>query len=210
MQHEPQTARVPFATPASWAQAQVEHVDELLLEQAHLEKMAAAGAVAFLFRAPLDATLHGRLSRLAREELVHFERALKLLEARGVAFQTQPSSGYAERLKKAIRRDLEGRRADELLIAAVIERRSHERMSLLAEALVEVAPEVSAFYRDLCPAEERHEELYLELAALVVGEHAARARYAELTQHEAEVLASLPFSARLHGGLPEVATEARG
>ena len=75
-----------FVTPAAWATAQLGNLDELLLEQAHLEKKAAAGAVAFLFRLPLEPRLHRQLSALAREELVHFERTLKLLAARGVAF----------------------------------------------------------------------------------------------------------------------------
>jgi tRNA-(ms[2]io[6]A)-hydroxylase len=193
----------PFATPPAWARAQLANVDELLLEQAHLEKKAAAGAVAFLFRVPLDAKLHKQLSALAREELVHFERTLKLLDQRGVAFETQTSSGYAEKLKKAIRRDYTGRLCDELLVAAIIEHRSHERMGLLAAALAEAEPEVARFYADLCPAEERHEQLYVDLATLVVDADAVRTRYRELAEHEAQVLRTLPFGARLHGGLPD-------
>ena len=190
-------------TPASWATAQLPHLDELLLEQAHLEKKAAAGAVSFLFRLPLEPRLHRRLSSLAREELVHFERTLKLLAARGVSFSPQSSSGYAERLKKAVRKDQPERLVDELLVAAVIESRSHERMTLLAEATAGPHPDVSAFYSDLCPAEERHERLYLDLATLVSDADSVRSRYGELVQHEAQVLGGLPFCARLHSGLPD-------
>ena len=191
-----------FATPPAWAEAQRSNVDELLLEQAHLEKKAAACAVAFLFRLPMDASLHRQLSALAREELVHFERTLKLLDKRSVAFNTQPSSGYAEQLKKAVRGDLQSRLIDELLVAAIIEARSHERMSLLAAALQASEPEVASFYADLCPAEERHEQLYFELATLLVDAPRARQRHGQLAEHEAAVLRGLPFSARLHGGLP--------
>jgi len=199
----------PFVTPPAWAAAQLAHVDELLLEQAHLEKKAAAGAVAFLFRLPLQPRLHKQLSALAREELVHFERTLKLLDQRGVAFETQASSGYAEKLKKAIRKDYQERLVDELLVAAIIEHRSHERMSLLAESLAEPEPEVARFYSDLCPAEERHEQLYVDLATLVLDGDSVRTRHQQLQQHEARVLAGLPFTARLHGGLPPEATEAQ-
>ncbi|MGC6489505.1 MAG: tRNA isopentenyl-2-thiomethyl-A-37 hydroxylase MiaE [Planctomycetota bacterium] len=202
MTSEASDAPTTSATPQRWVDAVRAHLDELLLEQAHLEKKAAAGAVTFLFRLPLDARLHRKLSALAREELVHFERALRLLERRGVAFETQTSSGYAERLKKAIRRDAPARLVDELLVAAVIERRSHERMSMLAAALAAAEPEVARFYADLCPAEERHEELYVELAELVADAPSVRARHQEWLDHEAEVLAQLPFSPRLHGGLP--------
>ena len=191
---------IPSVTPPGWAERQLPHLDTLLLAQAHLETEAAAGALAFLFRLPSDATLHRRLSALAREELLHFERSLKLLEKRGIAYGLQESSGYAERLKKGARRD-EGRLRDELLVAAIIEHRSHERMSLMAQATAATEPEVSRFYAELCPAEERHEDLYLELATLVSDVETVRIRYQELFAHEARVLAELPFCARLHGGL---------
>ena len=192
-----------FVTPAAWATAQLGNLDELLLEQAHLEKEAAAGAVAIPFRLPLEPRLHRQLSALAREELVHFERTLKLLSSRGVAFAAQYSSGYAEQLKKKVRKELADRLVDELLVAAVIERRSHERMTLLAAATAAQHPEVAAFYADLCPAEERHERLYLDLATLVCDADSVRSRYGELVRHEARVLGGLPFSARLHSGLPD-------
>lgn len=188
-------------TPPEWAQKLVPHLDTLLLEQAHLEKKAASIAVSFLFRLPMDAVLHRQLSALAREELTHFERTIKLLDQRGIAFVPQPSSGYAERLKRVIRKDLKERLTDELLVAAIIEHRSHERMTLLSRATAEVAPEVSRFYADLCPSEERHEQLYLDLATTVVDAATVESRYQELCAHEAQVLAELPFSPRLHGGL---------
>ncbi|HIE69092.1 MAG TPA: tRNA-(ms[2]io[6]A)-hydroxylase [Planctomycetes bacterium] len=192
----------PSLTPAGWAERQLPHLDTLLLEQAHLEKKAAAAALAFLFRLPTDASQNRQLSALAREELVHFERTLKLLELRGIAFAPQEASGYAEKLKKAVRRDAT-RLGDELLVAAIIEHRSHERMTLMARATAETEPVVSRFYSDLCPAEERHEQLYLDLATSVVDAETVRTRHAELLAHEARVLAELPACPRLHGGLRE-------
>ena len=193
-----------FVTPAAWADAQLPHLDTLLLEQAHLEKKAAAFAVSFLFRLPLHGALHRQLSKLGREELMHFERTIKLLDQRGIAFAPLHSSNYAAELKKAARRDLEGRLADELLIASIIEHRSHERMSLMAVATRAKEPEVSAFYADLCPSEERHEQLYLDLATLVVDAEAVRIRHAELFEHERRILHELPFNNRLHSGLPTI------
>lgn len=206
-----------FVTSPAWARAQIGHVDELLLEQAHLEKKAAAAAVAFLFRLPLHDRLHRQLSALGREELVHFERTLRLMQRRGVAFEHQPSSGYAERLKRAVRRDQPERLIDELLVASIIEHRSHERLSLLAQGLADAEPEVAAFYADLCPSEERHEGLYVELATMVAeradGADGAcvAARLEQLFAHEADVLRRSPFAARLHSGWPDPsrATEPR-
>jgi tRNA-(ms[2]io[6]A)-hydroxylase len=191
---------LPYATPSHWAPTLVGHLDTLLVDQAHLEKKAAAGAVSFLFRVPGGADAQRALSALAREELVHFERALRLLAARGVAFMPLPPAAYAERLKAAIARTMPERLADELLVAAIIEARSCERMGLLADALQAVDPEAAAFYADLCEAEARHQSLYVELAAELLPAAALAARWQHLARHEAAVLAALPVVPRLHGG----------
>lgn len=191
---------LPFVTPRAWAEAQRDHTAELLVEQAHLEKKAAAAAVAFLFRLPTVVAWHRELSALGREELVHFERTLRLLDARGIPFVPQAPSPYAERLKRAIGSTMPQRLADELLVAAIIEARSCERMSLLAEVLQESDPALAAFYADLCLAEARHQPIYRDLAAVVLPAADVARRWRELGAHEAEVLRTTPWAARLHSG----------
>jgi tRNA-(ms[2]io[6]A)-hydroxylase len=193
---------LPFCTPPAWAQRLVPHVDELLVEQAHLEKKAAAAAMSFLFRVPVAPDVLRGLSALAREELVHFERTLKLLAARGVPFTSQPPSAYAERLKAGVARTMPQRLVDELLVGAIIEARSCERMRLFAAALRGVHADVADFYEDLVAAEERHAVLYAEVASQLVPPADVARRWRELGRHEAEVLNALPWSPRLHGGLP--------
>ena len=61
------------------------------------------------------------LSVLAREELVHFERALKLLSRRRIPFRPQVSVVYATKLQGPITTDMPARLIDELLTAAIIE-----------------------------------------------------------------------------------------
>jgi len=185
----------------AWAAAQFAHRAELLLEQAHLEKKAAAAAVQFLFRLPAGSDDLRALSALAREELVHFERTLRLLAQRGIAFAAQPPSPYAERLKTAVARTMPERLVDELLVAAVIEARSHERMALLADAFAARDAELADFYADLVAAEARHAPLYVDLAGRVLAPAAVAGRHADLLRHEAAVLAALPFAPRLHSGV---------
>lgn len=192
-----------YATPAGWAAAQWPHRAELLVEQAHLEKKAAAAAISFLFRVPMDERSQRALSALAREELAHFERSLKLLGQRGIAFGPQPPSAYAEKLKQGIARTMPDRVVDELWVAALIEARSHERMELLATAFAAEDPELAEFYRDLCAAEARHAPLYLDLAAGCASPELVAARGASLSAHEAAVMQALPFAARLHSGWAE-------
>jgi tRNA-(ms[2]io[6]A)-hydroxylase len=187
-------------TPLSWAEAMRPHVLELLVDQAHLEKKAAAAAVAFLFRLPEGLERHRALSALAREELVHFERALRLLAQRRAPFTPQTPCAYAERLKAAAARTMPERLVDELLVAALIEARSCERMALLAGALHGHDAELAAFYADLCEAEARHESVYVQLAVELGPPGAVPRRLGELSLHEAAVVRALPWSPRLHGG----------
>ena len=59
-----------------WAARAVAHLDEVLVDHAHCEKKAASTAVSLLFTYAEHTALLAPLARLAREELVHFERVL--------------------------------------------------------------------------------------------------------------------------------------
>ena len=192
-----------FVTPAGWADAMRAHTAELLVEQAHLERKAASTAMSFMFRLRSGAEWQRVLSALAREELVHFERTLRLLDRRGIAFVSQLPSGYAERLKAAVTTTMPARLVDELLVSAIIEARSCERMALLAGALHGHDDELAAFYDDLCEAEARHESAYVAIAAELAAQDVTP-RLQALGRHEAAVLRELRRSARLHSGIAEV------
>jgi len=193
--------RLGCATPADWADRQLDHTAALLVDQAHLEKKAAAAATTFLFRVPLEPRWQRGLSALAREELVHYERVLKLMAARGIALQGQQATEYASGLKRGIAGVMPERLVDELLVAAIIEARSCERMGLLAVALRQGDPELARFYAELVEAEARHEVLYFDIACAVMARAEVEARWGRLAAHEAGVLAGLPWAPRLHSGV---------
>lgn len=192
---------VRYVTPAAWAVPMCAHTDALLVEQAHLEKKAAACAVQFLFRIPVAGQSHKALSALAREELVHFERTLRLLQQRGIGFATRPPCPYAAELKAHCSSRMPERLVDELLVAGVIEARSHERLQLLAAALRGVDDELATFYDELGAAEERHEGIYVEAAAEVLPRAEVDERHRRMLAHEAAVLERLPWAVHLHSGL---------
>ena len=194
--------RLLLRTPAAWAEAQIPHADELLVEQSHLEKKAAAGALSFLFRYPDAVELLAPLSELAREELEHFERAVALAARRGLAPRRMKPGPYAERLVACVRVGEPERMLDQMLVSAVIEARSAERMHLLADALAGVDPELSAFWGELVVSEARHQALYLDLARGRFGVACVERRLAEVAAHEAEVLCRAEGMPRLHDGPP--------
>ena len=65
-------------TDPAWFEAAVLRVDDLLIDHANCEKKAASTALSIMFAYPEDFELADRMSRLAREELRHFELAAPL------------------------------------------------------------------------------------------------------------------------------------
>jgi len=183
-------------TDPAWTARALAHLDEVLLDHAHCEKKAAGTAVQLLFRYPEHRFLQEPLSRLAREELVHFEEVMRRLEARGVAFGRQRPSPYAGRLRKSLRTSEPERLIDTLLCCSLIEARSCERFKLLAEAVEE--PELAFFWGGLLDSEARHHQIYVELACRLASEPEVRGRLAELAEREAAILSDAPPLPRMH------------
>ena len=183
-------------TPPSWANGVLSSLDEVLVDHAHCERKAAGSALKLLFRYPHHRFLQEPLSRLAREELVHFEQVLAWLDRRGVPFTRIKPSPYGGRLHAQVRNDDPERLIDWLLISALIEARSCERFQLLADAIPD--PELAAFYRGLLASEARHHGIYVELACQLAAREGVSERLAELALCEAEILEDEAPFARLH------------
>jgi tRNA 2-(methylsulfanyl)-N6-isopentenyladenosine37 hydroxylase len=187
-------------TSDEWVRAAAADLGTLLVDHAHCEKRAASTAVRYLFKYPDWPALVGAMSRLAREELVHFERVLKELEARGVPFRGLPSANYAAELFARVRSDdARARKVDELLCCALIEARSHERFVRLGAALPPGEARLAKFYAELAEAEARHGEIYVELATEAAGEPIAN-RLDELAAAEADIIARPGQPIRMHAG----------
>jgi tRNA-(ms[2]io[6]A)-hydroxylase len=184
------------STDPAWVARALVQLDEVLIDHAHCEKKAASTAVSLLFRYPERPDLGLALSALAREELAHFERVLRVLVARGVRFHHQRPGPYAAALLSAVRATEPERLVDTLLCMALIEARSCERMQLLADACTDDA--VAALYRELLASEARHHATYVELASQVRPGAQVEPRLRELAAHEAAVIAAAPSLPRLH------------
>ena len=186
------------STDPGWTTRAVAALDLILLDHAHCEKKAAATAVGLLFRYPDQPSLLAPLSRLAREELAHFEEVLRHLGGRGVRFDRLPPSPYAAELQRAVRTSEPHRLLDTLLCCALIEARSCERMKLLHQALEGVDEDLRGLYQGLLAAEARHHQAYVDMALGLFPADRVRARLTELACHEAEVLRQAPRGPRLH------------
>ncbi|HAB90922.1 MAG TPA: tRNA-(ms[2]io[6]A)-hydroxylase, partial [Pseudomonas sp.] len=74
-------------TPQSWIDCALDHPEELLLDHANCEKKAAGTALTLMFRYPEREELLQHLSRLAREELRHFEQVTAIMKKRGMRYR---------------------------------------------------------------------------------------------------------------------------
>jgi len=184
-------------TAQAWFDLAVQRTDDLLLDHANCEKKAASTALALMFAYPEDFELAARMSRLAREELRHFELVQQRLTGLGGPFRRLSPSRYAEGLRRVLRREEPGRRVALLLCGALIEARSHERVLGLIARLP--APRAE-FYASLAAAESRHAGLYQRLAAR--GGADIGPRLGELADVEAELPTAPDPQFRFHSGTP--------
>lgn len=190
---------------ARWVERAANDLESILLDHAHCEKKAASTALAFIFRCPDRVDLVLAMSRLAREELLHFERVLSILKERKISFRRLAPSSYAGRLVEFTRRPaskhqkLPPRIVDELLVAALIESRSTERFRRLA-AWPSIEHEISDLFLELAAVEERHENVYLELAFTFAESEIVGFRFQDLIQFETEILENSEEPVRLHAG----------
>jgi len=188
------------STPAAWAVAAADPavLPMLLVDHANCEKKAASTALAMLFRYEEHDTLTERLSRLAREELRHFEQVRQLMRRRNIAWQRVPASRYAAGLAAAVRKLEPGRLVDRLVVGAFIEARSCERFALLAPRL---DAELGRFYSGLLASEARHFRHYLGLAETFAGDGLG-ARIDAIRQVENQLATEPDTELRFHSGPP--------
>lgn len=182
-------------TSPRWLKLALERFDEVLVDHAHCEKKAAANALSLLQAHPEVEGLPSQMARLAREESAHLARVLALMEARGLKLGRDLGDPYAQRLQALMRKAQPSRRLDRLLVAAIIEARSCERLALLAEGLTD--PALRRFYGELARSEDGHQALFYRLALGAHGDE-AQARLDELLHAEAQLLASLPLRPAIH------------
>lgn len=185
-------------TPKLWFETAATQQELLLIDHAHCEKKAAATALNLIFRYVEHPKLLHTLSRLAREELRHFERVLKLIAEEGYRFRHLSPSRYAEALRKQVRSGEPERLVDILIVGAFIEARSCERFAGLLPYL---APNIASFYELLLASESRHFLNYLDFAHHFAQE-ALEPRIDMIRRVENQLILSEDSQFRFHSGVP--------
>jgi tRNA-(ms[2]io[6]A)-hydroxylase len=187
------------ATPPAWVETAVANLPTLLVDHANCEKKAASTAMALIFAYPEDRALAVALSRLAREELKHFEQVERLMKKLGVTHVRMKPGRYASELRKLVRTHEPKRKLDLMLVHALIEARSCERFQLLAKHL---PAEVRELYAQLERSEARHFEMYLDFAAREFDAREIAERLELISARESELATSPDRDVRFHSGPP--------
>lgn len=190
-------------TPDKWIEAALNNLPLLLIDHAHCEKKAASTALNLLFRYVDRRNLLSKLSQLAREELLHFEQVIEMMEKHGVRYDHLTPSRYAMGLRKHIRHTEPEKLVDTLIVGAFIEARSCERFEALAPHLLESekTQDIGRYYQFLLKSESRHYEDYLALAR-EYSPVPIEDRVNAFREIERELIESDDDEFRFHSGVP--------
>ena len=193
------------STPQAWVDKAIQEQEILLIDHAHCEKKAASTAMQLMFRHPTRANLLTKMSRLAKEELIHFEQVCRIMRERGIVYDHLDACRYVGGLRQLVRTHEPAKLMDTLIIGAFIEARSCERFELLIPHLDET---LAKFYASLLKSEARHYQDYLSLAKNVALEVDA-AGLDDYTQRidmvrdlEVELISAEDPMFRFHSGVP--------
>ena len=187
-------------TPEPWldAASQPENMALIIQDHANCEKKAASTAINLMFRYGFYTDLQVKLSQLVREEMLHYEQVLELMQKRGQAWAAIPAGRYAGALRKQIKTYEPQALVDVLIVGAFVEARSCERFAALAPY---VDDELAKFYKYLLKSESRHFEDYLTLAQSVSTQDISE-RVDTFRQLEAELISTPDPQLRFHSGIP--------
>jgi tRNA 2-(methylsulfanyl)-N6-isopentenyladenosine37 hydroxylase len=201
------------ATPAAWLAEACALPELLLIDHANCEKKAASTALALMFAYAEDLELTDKMSRLAREELRHYEQVAKLIGALKIAPQRLAPGRYATAMRRLVASEEPAREMDLMICGAFIEARSCERFAALGAV---IGAPLDELFRGLHAAEARHYQLYMDLAARAAARAGARMdeRIEAFAAREAQLITEPDSLFRFHSGQPQradgAAFQARG
>ncbi len=189
-------------SPAAWLDAVFADFNAFLSDHASCEKKASGMALNIASHYPDQPAIVAAMADLAVEELGHYREVIRLLIDRGVTPGPDRKDAYVRSLNDQIRRGPKFFLLDRLLIAAIIERRGNERFGLIAARLAETesadTAQLAAFYRSISRSEDRHWQLFLDLAGSHCPDLGLETRLAELKEIERRLMLAQPFEPALH------------
>lgn len=185
------TLGLELPTDPRWVNIAEKNIEDILVDHAYCEQKAASACISLIILFPEKEKLVELLTPVVAEEWSHFERVLEMLKKRGYKLGRQRKDEYVEALNKEMRSggSREQQLVEKLLMNALIEARSAERFRMLWKNIDD--PELSKFYYELMVSEAGHYKNFLHLAKEYMPASEVEARWRELLEAEAAIMANL-------------------
>ena len=186
-------------TDPRWVNIAEKQIEEILTDHAYCEQKAASTAISLIVGYPEKSDLVDQMTALAREEMGHFQMVHNRILQRGLVLGRERKDAYVNQLNQFFPKggDREIRLIHRLLICALIEARSCERLRVLSENLED--KELSEFYHTLMISEANHYTMFLKLARQYGERTAVDRLWNSLLEYEAEVISTLGKEGLIHG-----------
>jgi tRNA-(ms[2]io[6]A)-hydroxylase len=189
-----------LATDDKWAKLCENNINSILNDHAWCEQKAASNAISVITKFPMHTDLVEALTKIAIEELEHFDMVLEKMKERGVKLQYECKDNYVGELYKYMLSEggsKENQLVSRMLFSAMIEARSCERFRLLAEKLTD--PDLVKFYRELMISEAHHYTTFLKFARKYGGDIDVDSRWQKFLDFEGEVIKRYGIVETMHG-----------
>jgi tRNA-(ms[2]io[6]A)-hydroxylase len=187
----------------AWLACALSDTKALLRDHAHCEKKAAGTAIALIAGYPDHPGLVQSMAELAQEEMGHFEEVHRALQKRGWTLGPDLGDPYVKALIVSMKQtsmenhetEPRHRLRDRLLVSALIEARSCERLQLLGEAHPD--PDLAEMFTRFATAEASHGRLFYDLAKDLDPSRTPD-RFAELKRLERALLQETEIRCAMH------------
>ena len=186
-------------TPEAWISHALGDLATLLIDHANCEYKAAATGMSLITKHRNKPRLQRLMARLVREEMLHYEQVLVLMDQMGVDYRPLTASRYAKTLRDAVRSDEDGRLVDMLIVGAIVEARSCERFAALWPRL---PTRLGKFYKSLLRSEGRHYQDYLSLANEFADTSDVEQRLIHFLKIDQTLIETTDEEFRFHSGVP--------
>jgi tRNA-(ms[2]io[6]A)-hydroxylase len=183
-------------TPAGWLPVILGDFASFMQDHASCERKASANAMSLVNKFSDHEAVVEPMICLAKEELAHFHEVYRLLQRRGIPLGIDAKDPYVGALLKPVRHSRQEYFLDRLLVGCLIESRSCERFTIVAEGLQD--PELAPFYKRLAREEAGHFRIFLRLARHYFSEQIVDDRLQYLLDVETAAMLAAPVRAAVH------------
>ena len=190
--------RLKLPTDPRWANIAEGNLEEILTDHAWCELKASSNAIMLINMLPEFTEITTELTKIAKEEMDHFEQVHEIIKARGWVLGRERKDSYVNDLFKFMK---PGNRkhliVERMLFAAMIEARSCERFKVLTENIKD--DELREFYKELMTSDANHYTTFIGFARQLGDPEKVNKRWEEWLQYEGEIIKSYGNKETIHG-----------